>query len=77
VKSVVSGQSSVVATLEMVELTGAESYLYLAAGGHRFVARVPGGAAAQVGQKMSLDFAMDQAHFFDRETGVAIGLAGS
>jgi multiple sugar transport system ATP-binding protein len=73
--SVASPGRGLTATVEMMELTGVETYLHLAAGGHRFVARVPGGTLAKVGQKMSLDFAMDQAHFFDPETGVAIGEA--
>ncbi len=59
----------VAALVERVEATGAESILYCAAGGVRFVSRMPAARVAWCGQSLPLRFDMARAHFFDPATG--------
>ncbi|MDB6020160.1 MAG: Glycerol-3-phosphate transporter ATP-binding protein, partial [Pedosphaera sp.] len=60
------------AVVEVLEPLGTETYLYAAAAGQNFVARVAPGHQLKVKQTVSLSFNMGHAHFFDLETGQAI-----
>lgn len=60
------------ARVEVIEPMGAEVYLYLAAGSHGFVARMPPSVHAAVDEERTVLFNMDKAHLFDPATGAAL-----
>lgn len=60
------------ATVDVVEPMGSEVFLYLSTGSHSFIARVNVGEKADVNHKLDLVFNMNQAHFFDVTTELAI-----
>ena len=60
--------SVVEAVAEVVEALGAETYLYLAREGHRFVARGQVSDHVRAGQRVSALFDLRAAHFFDPAT---------
>jgi len=64
---------TVEAVVEVVEPLGSETWLHLSSGAQRFVARFPATERAHVNEKLALVFDMRSAHFFDAETGEAIG----
>ncbi len=67
-----SPENTVRATCEIVEPMGAEAYLYLRAGANTFIARVSGHVRPGVNQDLDLVFDMSKAHFFDKNTEMAI-----
>ncbi|WP_340081481.1 sn-glycerol-3-phosphate ABC transporter ATP-binding protein UgpC [Terribacillus sp. FSL K6-0262] len=56
------------ATINVVELMGAESFLYADMAGQEFVARVDARSDIKGKDKRKLLFDMSQVHFFDKET---------
>ncbi|MFP7492748.1 sn-glycerol-3-phosphate ABC transporter ATP-binding protein UgpC [Terribacillus saccharophilus] len=60
------------ATIDVVELMGAESFLYAELAGQEFVARVDARSDIRGKDKRKLLLDMDQVHFFDKETEVRI-----
>ena len=56
---------------------GAETYLYLDAGGTSFVARVRPTDRFEPGQKIKVTFVMEQAHLFDAATEAVLGAANA
>ncbi|WP_079507872.1 ABC transporter ATP-binding protein [Mesobacillus jeotgali] len=64
--------STVKATVEVSELTGAETMIYSQFEGQDFVARVDSRTDVEPGQVMELAFDMNKVHFFDAETEVRI-----
>src|SRR3989338_779826 len=65
-------ENTVTATVEVVELMGAEVFLHLVVGRHPFVARVGSHDRPAVNQAMDIVFDMAKVHVFDRETDVAL-----
>ena len=65
-------ENTVTATVEVVELMGAEVFLHLVVGRHPFVARVGSHDRPAVNQAMDIEFDMAKVHVFDRETDVAL-----
>ncbi len=63
-----SPDSTISATVEVIEPMGAEVYLYLNTGAHSFVARVDAHERAEVNQDLEMVFNMSKVHFFDAET---------
>ncbi len=61
-------KTTAVATVEVVEPMGSESYLYLSLGPHSFVARVDPKTRAQDGEPHRITFNMHKLHLFDRDT---------
>jgi multiple sugar transport system ATP-binding protein len=59
--------------VERVEATGVENILYCSCNGASFVSRFPAGRAARPGDRLALGLDMERAHFFDPDTGAAIG----
>lgn len=69
----VGGESAVVeATVEVTELMGAETYIYLAKGKVNVVARVNGTSKAKAGDKLKVSFDASKIHIFDKETEITI-----
>ncbi len=63
------------ATIDIIELMGADSFLYLSLGDIRLIARViEPGSRFHVTDKIDIGFRMDKAHFFDAETGGNLGI---
>lgn len=62
------------ARVEVVEPMGAEVFLYLNTGTHSFVARMDAHEKECRGQELTLSLNIKKSHFFDKETGVCIGL---
>jgi len=58
--------------VEIVEPMGSETYLYLVAGVHSFVARIHPDEGVELDQSLSVSFDMKKAHFFDALTETAI-----
>ncbi|NLF40163.1 sn-glycerol-3-phosphate ABC transporter ATP-binding protein UgpC [bacterium] len=54
--------------VDVIEPMGSETYLYLTADRHAFIAKITGHEHCDVGQTIPLVFDMDRAHFFDTET---------
>ena len=68
--------TTVEAVVELVEAMGSETYLYLDAGVHSFVARVRPDDGVELNQSLSVSFDMKKAHYFDAVTETAIAQAG-
>ena len=64
--------STVTATVEVVEPMGSEVYLHLRVGRHAVIARVNPQARPELNQDLDIVFDMGKAHFFDPQTEVAI-----
>jgi multiple sugar transport system ATP-binding protein len=61
-------ESIISATVEVTELMGAETYIYLAKGKSNIIARVNGSSKAQVGDVLKLALDTSKIHVFDKET---------
>ncbi len=64
--------SSVQAAVVVVEPMGSETFLYLWAEPHSFIAKVRGHDVFDVGDTLRLVFSMDKAHYFNHQTEKAI-----
>jgi len=62
-------REDVLAEVEVVEVAGNETYLHLAAGAHRLVARVAADVRPAVGSKVPVGVAAGRMHLFDAGTG--------
>ncbi|NLG34523.1 MAG: ATP-binding cassette domain-containing protein, partial [Lentisphaerae bacterium] len=60
------------ATLDVVEMMGAEVYLYAATGRNAFTARVDAACRRQVGDVLEMVLDLDKAHFFDASGGQSL-----
>jgi multiple sugar transport system ATP-binding protein len=60
------------ADVEVTELMGAETYLYLKVADYNFTARVDPRSTAAVGQTIKVGVDINKIHLFDKETEVAI-----
>jgi multiple sugar transport system ATP-binding protein len=60
-------------TLSMIEPTGPETYATVDTPAGKLTARVPGVLDAQVGDAVHLHWQAEQAHLFDRASGVRVG----
>jgi len=58
--------------VDLAELMGAETYLYLAYDGNNVVARVPAHAKAKAGDKVKIAIDCAKLHIFDAETKIAL-----
>ena len=67
-----SPDSVVEAEVEVVELMGSETLLYLNIEGASFIAKVDPRSTAKVGDKIKVAFDMNRIHFFDKETELSI-----
>ena len=67
-----SADSVVTAEVEVVELMGSETLLYLNIEGASFIAKVDPRSQAKVGDKIKVAFDMNRIHFFDKETELTI-----
>jgi multiple sugar transport system ATP-binding protein len=56
------------ADVEVTELMGAETYLYLNCAGNAITARVEPTSTAKTGDKIKIAFELDKMHLFDKET---------
>lgn len=64
--------STIIAQIDVSELTGAELMIYTSIAGQNFVARLDANTEIQSGQEIELSFNMNKIHFFDAETEVRI-----
>jgi multiple sugar transport system ATP-binding protein len=64
--------ASIEAQVDVTELMGNETFLYLINGAHSFVARVDPRSRARVGNTVTLTINLDKLHFFDKATERAI-----
>jgi multiple sugar transport system ATP-binding protein len=60
------------AALERVEPTGQECLVHLSRAGGAFIARAPAAFISAAGRSVALSLAMEEAHFFDATTGIAV-----
>lgn len=60
------------ADVEVTELMGAETYLYLACEGNSITARVDPTSTAKTGDKIKIAFELNKLHLFDKQTEKAI-----
>ncbi|MDP4171640.1 MAG: ATP-binding cassette domain-containing protein, partial [Bacillota bacterium] len=67
-----SAGSKINATIDVSELTGAETMIYSSIGGQDFVARIDSRTDIKPGDKLELAFDMNKSHFFDAVTEVRI-----
>ena len=65
-------ETTIAATVDVMEPLGSEVILYMLAGSDSFVARVDPRTTAQANQPFKLAFEMDRMHLFDRATQEAI-----
>ena len=56
------------ATVDLTEMMGAETFLYITLEGQKFVARVSPRSKAQAGDKIKLAFDANRIHLFDKDT---------
>jgi multiple sugar transport system ATP-binding protein len=59
--------------LSMIEPTGPETYATVDTAAGKLTARVPGVLQAAVGEAVHLQWSAEQAHLFDRASGVRVG----
>jgi multiple sugar transport system ATP-binding protein len=59
-------------SVELVELLGAETYLYLVLGENNITARVDPSSKAAQGQNIKVSLITEKIHVFDKESGAAI-----
>jgi multiple sugar transport system ATP-binding protein len=64
--------SVIEAKVEVTELMGAETNIYLSKGDTNIVARVNGSSAAKVGDKIKIAFDTTKIHVFDKETEITV-----
>lgn len=64
--------SSVSASVEVTEMMGSETYLYLKIAGVQFTARVNQRSTAAAGDNIKVAFEMNKLHIFDKDTELAI-----
>lgn len=63
------------AVIDVIELMGSDSYLYLSMGDIRVIARaIEPGSKFHVTDKIDIGFRMEMAHFFDAESGGNLGI---
>lgn len=67
-----SAGTKISATIEVSELTGAETMLYSSISGQDFIARVDSRSNIKPGDVMDLAIDMNKTHFFDKETELRI-----
>jgi ABC-type sugar transport systems, ATPase components len=60
------------ADVELTELMGSETYLYLNCAGNPITARVEPTSTAKTGDKIRIAFDLNKMHLFDKETEIAI-----
>jgi multiple sugar transport system ATP-binding protein len=68
---IVAGSNAVIeCNVEVTELMGSETYLYLSTSGkdENIIARVDPRTASRAGQKIKVAFDVARLHFFDKET---------
>lgn len=71
--SEISKKTSVIrSTVELKELMGSESYIYVDVEGKRFNIRIDGNFECEIGQTLDLVFNAEKIHLFDKETQVTI-----
>ena len=69
----VGNESAVIeATVEVTELMGAETYIYLAKGKANMIARVNGTSKCKAGDKLKVALDTNKIHIFDKETEITI-----
>ena len=71
-EAVGSEQAIIEATVEVTELMGAETYIYLAKGKANMVARVNGTSKAKPGDKLRISLDTTKIHVFDKETEITV-----
>ena len=59
-------------TVEVTEMMGAETYLYLELAGEQFTARVNQRSTAKIGDTIKVAFETNKIHIFDKDTEMAI-----
>jgi len=64
--------NAVVATIDVSELIGSESHLWVSKGPHSFIARVDAHVVTEEGTETKLVFSNDKIHLFDKDTEKAI-----
>ena len=64
--------SVIEAQVEVTELMGAETYLYLRKGKNSLTVRINGSSNAKAGDKIKIAFDESKIHIFDKETELAI-----
>jgi len=67
-----NADSVVEAYVDVTEMMGAETYLYLTIAGIAFTARVNQKSTSKIGDTIKVAFDMNKLHIFDKETEVAI-----
>ena len=60
------------AYVEVTEMMGAETYLYLELAGEQFTARVNQRSTAKIGDTIKVAFETNKIHIFDKDTEMAI-----
>lgn len=60
--------ASVISQIQVAELLGSETMLYVKAGSQEFAARVDARSTYQAGEQITLTFNVAKGHFFDRQT---------
>jgi multiple sugar transport system ATP-binding protein len=68
---------SVPAIVDMIELMGADSYVYLKIGDYGIISRAGTHVPVRKGDHVHISFNMHKAHYFDRETCESIGYRGA
>lgn len=63
---------SLLALVEVAELLGSATNLFLNVDGHKLVAKVPAQAKARRGERVTAWLNMNQAHWFHKDIGLAI-----
>ena len=64
----IRGGNTLTAEVDLSEMMGSETFLYLNYAGSRFIAKLPGTVIAPAGSKVTLALDVDRIHVFDKET---------
>ncbi|TFE29408.1 ABC transporter ATP-binding protein [Cohnella luojiensis] len=66
----------VTSAVQMTEVTGADSYVYVTVGESKIIARTDPGTAYRNEDKPAIGFNMSKLHFFDENTGISLADGG-
>lgn len=66
--SIKDSESAINGYVELRELMGAESYIYIKSNDIRFTVRIPGNCEYNLNQSINFEFDSDKIHIFDKET---------
>jgi multiple sugar transport system ATP-binding protein len=71
-----SDEEYIQCVVQMTEVTGADSYVYVTVGETKIIARTDPGISYRKDEKPAIVFNMNKVHFFDGDNGISLAVGG-